>query len=180
MKIYTKKGDSGETSLIGGTRVPKHHIRIEAYGTTDELNSCLGLLADYPEMEAQRPFIRQIQSTLFSIGSHLANDSAHFKLPEIEEKSVQALEASIDEMDKVLPPLTNFVLPGGHPANSTAHIARCICRRAERNVVHLNEIVPVSPIILQYLNRLSDWLFTLSRFISLNAGVEEILWQPGK
>lgn len=179
MKIYTKQGDSGQTSLIGGTRVPKHHIRIEAYGTTDELNSYLGLLGEYAEIKEFVPLIRNIQDTLFVIGSHLANDAAksHFSPPEITEEEVHLLEVSIDKMDTVLAPLKNFVLPGGCPANATAHIARCVCRRAERCVVHLNEHEPVSPTILHYLNRLSDWLFTVARYASHISGGEEIVWK---
>lgn len=177
MKIYTKKGDTGQTSLLGGARVPKHHIRIEAYGTVDELNSYLGLLCDHPIGEEHRPFIRNIQHVLFSIGSHLANDeNSKFQLPEIPEAEITRLENSIDEMDANLPPLKNFILPGGLITNSYAHIARCVCRRAERNVVHLQEFSPVSPTIIQYLNRLSDWLFTFSRHLSHDAGADEILW----
>lgn len=177
MKIYTKKGDTGETSLIGGTRVPKHHIRIEAYGTTDELNSYLGLLGNQKEVFPHLTLIREIQNVLFVIGSHLANESTHFSPPKISEESITALENSIDEMDKSLPELKNFVLPGSNEANSVAHIARCVCRRAERNVVHLNELSPVDSAIIQYLNRLSDWLFTLSRWISHESGNSEIIWK---
>lgn len=179
MKIYTKKGDTGETSLIGGTRVPKHHIRIEAYGTTDELNSYLGLLGNQTEVAKFLPLIREIQNNLFVMGSHLANDVAasHFSPPNLPENAISALENSIDEMDKELPALKNFVLPGSHPTNSMAHIARCICRRAERNVTHLNEITAVEPSIIQYLNRLSDWLFTLSRWITHSTGTEEVIWK---
>ena len=179
MKIYTKQGDSGQTSLIGGTRVPKHHIRIEAYGTTDELNSYLGLLSEYQELKAFLPLIRNIQDTLFVIGSHLANDTenSHFSPPEITESDVLLLEKSIDKMDTELPPLKNFVLSGGCTSNATAHIARCVCRRAERCVVHLNEYEPVSPTILHYLNRLSDWLFTIARYASFVSGSMEIVWK---
>lgn len=179
MKIYTKQGDTGQTSLIGGTRVPKHHIRIEAYGTTDELNSYLGLLGEYAEMKDFVPLIRSIQDTLFVIGSHLANDAAksHFSPSEITEDEVSLLEKSIDQMDMELPPLKNFVLPGGCAANATAHVARCVCRRAERCVVHLHENEPVSPTILHYLNRLSDWLFTVARYVSHTSGSIEIVWK---
>lgn len=179
MKIYTKQGDTGQTSLIGGTRVPKHHIRIEAYGTIDELNSYLGLLAEYPEIQTFTSLIRKIQDNLFVIGSHLANDveNSHFSPPEIAETEVIALENSIDEMDKQLTPLKNFVLPGGCYANATAHIARCVCRRAERCVVHLHENELVAPLILHYLNRLSDWLFTLARYASFISKNEEIIWK---
>lgn len=179
MKIYTKKGDSGETSLIGGTRVPKHHIRIEAYGTTDELNSYMGLLGNQPEVADFLPLIREVQYQLFVIGSHLANDeeASHFHPPKIDAEAVTLLEKSIDEMDSQLPALKNFVLPGSHPASSIAHIARCVCRRAERNVVHLNELLPVEPLLITYLNRLSDWLFTLSRWITQHTATEEVVWK---
>lgn len=178
MKIYTKKGDTGTTSLLGGTRVPKYDLRIEAYGTVDELNSYLGLLADQEVLADQRDFIRHIQNKLFVIGSQLANDAtrSHFELPGLDEAEVGHLETSIDAMEALLPPLTNFVLPGGHQANSVAHLARCVCRRAERRVVELNEKAPVDPTMLTYLNRLSDWLFVLSRHASRLTDSDEILW----
>ena len=180
MKIYTKKGDGGETGLLGGTRVPKYDTRIEAYGTVDELNAYLGMLGDQDAVHAFIPQIRNIQHQLFNIGSHLANDpeKSRFALPEIPEQAVTSLEESIDEMNTSLPELKNFVLPGGHPANSLAHIARCICRRAERRVVELSAQQPVSAIILTYLNRLSDWLFVLSRSISHHTQSPEIPWLP--
>ena len=178
MKIYTKKGDEGTTSLLGGTRVAKNDLRIEAYGTVDELNSYLGLIADQGVDTEPVRLIRSIQSNLFVIGSHLANDPSrsHFQVPSLEESEVDALEASIDDMEKLLEPLTNFVLPGGHPANSLAHVARCVCRRAERRVVELNDRAPVEPIMLRYLNRLSDWLFVLSRHMSRITESEEVRW----
>lgn len=180
MKIYTKKGDKGETGLLGGTRVPKYDIRIEAYGTVDELNAYLGMLGDQKDAESFLPLIRSIQHQLFNIGSHLANDpeKSRFELPGIPEEAVTALEQSIDEMNATLPELKNFVLPGGHPANSLAHVARCICRRAERRVVELSSQQSVSSIILTYLNRLSDWLFVLSRSISHQTDSPEIPWLP--
>ncbi|MDX2287061.1 MAG: cob(I)yrinic acid a,c-diamide adenosyltransferase [Bacteroidia bacterium] len=180
MKIYTRKGDEGETALLGGTRVPKHHDRIEAYGTVDELNSALGWLSDQPGTEAFIPLIREIQHHLFAIGAVLANDPerSHFELPGLPAGATEALEHSIDLMETELPPLRNFVLPGGHPANSAAHLARCICRRAERCVTSLHEAVPQDPAILQYLNRLSDWLFVFSRLMSHRNGAEEVLWKP--
>lgn len=179
MKVYTKRGDEGNTSLIGGTRVPKHHIRIEAYGTIDELNSHMGLIRDQKEFEEHLGLIKVIQNSLFTIGSLLASDpdASRMKLPELTESDILLLEKSIDNMETQLPALTNFVLPGGHPANSMAHVARCVCRRAERNVVHLNEISTVPPLILSYLNRLSDWLFVLSRYASHISGSQEILWE---
>lgn len=181
MKVYTKKGDQGKTSLIGGTRVPKHHVRIEAYGTVDELNSFLGLLGDQPSSEAHRGFLKRIQDMLFTIGSHLASDpeKSLMKLPEIKQEDIEALEKSIDELEEKLPPLKQFVLPGGHVANSTAHVARSICRRAERSIVHLNEIQSVNPLIMQYINRLSDWLFVYAREMTRVNQAEEITWNPG-
>jgi cob(I)alamin adenosyltransferase len=179
MKLYTKKGDRGETSLLGGTRVPKFHHRIESYGTVDELNAYLGLLSEQEILKEQRDFIRNIQHQLFNIGSILANDpeKSHFKLPELQEAEITRLEDSIDEMESKLQPLTNFVLPGGHSANAHAHVARTICRRAERRVVELNSYANVAPEIIQYLNRLSDWLFVLARFATHLAGAEEVKWE---
>lgn len=179
MKIYTKKGDDGTTGLLGGTRIPKHHLRIEAYGTVDELNSHLGMLRDY-YADVQEQIIN-IQDKLFTIGSHLALDPDHkgkMNLPSINDSDVLQLEYWMDSMDETLPPMRNFVLPGGHVAVSQAHIARTVCRRAERLVAHLNEAEPVEPITLQYLNRLSDYLFVLSRFISANIGANETPWIP--
>lgn len=180
MKIYTKKGDEGKTSLIGGTRVPKHHLRIECYGTVDELNSYLGVISDQEPAKNYRPLIKQIQDLLFTVGSQLASDPGKSKmqLPELRSGDVKQLEDSIDSMDAELPALTNFVLPGGHPANSFAHVARCVCRRAERLVVQLNETEPVDALIMAYLNRLSDWLFAFSRMMSMLSGAQEILWAP--
>jgi len=180
MKIYTKKGDAGETSLIGGTRVPKHHLRIEAYGTVDELNSYIGVLRDQPPAEEFKDFLKEMQDNLFTLGSHLASDpgKSKMKLPELTQADVEALEKSIDAMDGELPALQNFVLPGGHPANSFAHVARCVCRRAERLTVQLSEDAPVDPLLLQYLNRLSDWLFAFSRMMSLRTDSQEVPWTP--
>lgn len=183
MKIYTRTGDQGQTSLLGGTRVPKHHLRIECYGTVDELNSYLGVLKDYETAAPEAAFIKAIQDNLFTLGSHLATSSEasdKLQLPEIDESAIQALEASIDSMDQELPALRNFVLPGGHPANSFAHVARCVCRRAERLVVQLNEEESVNEVILRYLNRLSDWLFTYARLMSHRSGSEEVAWTPRK
>lgn len=180
MKIYTRKGDEGQTSLLGGTRVPKHHLRIEAYGAVDELNVAIGALADHLSILAYHPLVRQIQHNLFVLGSQLANDpeNSQFVLPELPEDAVQQLEDSIDEMNDWLTPLKNFVLPGGCPANSAAHLARTVCRRAERNVTALAESGAVEPQILAYLNRLSDWLFMLARRASQLTGAEEIIWKP--
>ncbi|MEZ4849328.1 MAG: cob(I)yrinic acid a,c-diamide adenosyltransferase [Bacteroidia bacterium] len=179
MKIYTKKGDKGETSLLGGTRVPKYHVRIEAYGTLDELNAHIGMIGDQPVAVEQISLIRNIQDKLFRIGSILASDpeKSHFKLPGISEEDIHLLEKSIDNMEEELPPLKNFVLPGGHLANSYAHLARCVCRRAERRVVELNYQSELDPMIISYLNRLSDWLFVLSRYFSFKTGSREVVWK---
>jgi len=179
MKIYTKTGDKGQTSLIGGTRVPKNHIRIEAYGTIDELNSWIGLLRDTVEEEDVMETLAEIQDRLFTIGSHLATDpeKSHMKLPELKNEDVTLLETEIDLMNEMLTPMKSFILPGGHPVVSHIHIARCICRRAERCVIHLTEFSPVEEIIIQYLNRLSDYLFVLARKIADDLGAEEIPWK---
>lgn len=181
MKIYTKKGDDGTTSLIGGTRVHKFHHRIDAYGTVDELNSFLGLLGTDPAASEFRPFLKAIQDNLFVIGSHLAMEpGGHMQLPELRPADVQALEESMDAQDAALPTLKNFVLPGGHPANALAHVARCVCRRAERAAVEIDQTEPLDPILLQYLNRLSDWLFVFARTMSARTGADEIAWAPRK
>lgn len=180
MKIYTKKGDGGETSLIGGTRVPKHHIRVEAYGTADELNVCIGLIADQNIAEADQTFLRTIQDRLFTLGAALAADPerSRMSIPDLVEADIQALETAIDQMEAQLPPLQNFILPGGHTTVSYCHLARVVCRRAERMVSHLAETAPVEPIILTYLNRLSDFLFVFSRKLAQDLGVREIPWKP--
>lgn len=180
MKIYTKNGDQGLTSLIGGTRVPKHTLRIEAYGTVDELMSHIGLVRD---QDINTLFIEQllhIQDRLFTIGSHLASDpeKSKMKLPEIYEEDVTWLEQKIDQQEMNLPPMKSFILPGGHTTVSYCHIARCVCRRAERLVEHLNSEHPVNPLLLKYLNRLSDYLFVLSRSISQEVKAKEIPWKP--
>lgn len=180
MKIYTKKGDKGETSLIGGTRVPKHHIRIEAYGTVDELNSWIGLLRDQDTVAETSDLMYRVQNHLFTIGSHLANDpeASHMKLPTLQESDITALEHSIDAMDAQLPALKNFILPGGLTTASQAHIARCVCRRAERCMVHLHETSPQDTLLIAYINRLSDWLFTYARLLVHRAGATEVPWIP--
>ncbi len=182
MKIYTKKGDNGTTGLIGGTRLPKHHVRIESYGTVDELNSYLGLLRDSIE---NSEIVRQlliIQDRLFTIGSHLAADpeKSNMSLPEVKENDVTDLENWMDAMDEALEPMRHFVLPGGHPTVSHTHIARCVCRRAERLVAHLYELSPRNEIISAYMNRLSDYLFVLSRFMTKELQAEETPWIPKK
>lgn len=180
MKIYTRKGDTGTTQLIGGTRVPKNHIRIEAYGTVDELNSWIGLVRDSAKTEQINFLLKEIQDRLFTVGSLLASDpeSSRMKVPDLNEQDVELLEKEIDEMDLVLPELKTFILPGGNAANAMCHIARCICRRSERLVVQLNESEKVDPLIIKYLNRLSDYLFMLARKISFDENSEEVPWKP--
>lgn len=180
MKIYTKTGDKGQTSLIGGTRVPKHHIRIEAYGTVDELNSWMGMLRDSITEAATVELILEIQDRLFTIGSSLASDpeKSKMKLPELHEEDIAALETAIDKMNEALPPMRNFVLPGGHPTVSHCHIARCVCRRAERCTIALAETSSVNELVIKYLNRLSDYLFVLSRKLTQDLGAEEKPWKP--
>ncbi len=182
MKIYTKKGDKGTTTLIGGTRVPKNHLKIEAYGTVDELNSWLGVIKDASNQMFYKTFIEDIQNQLFNIGSLLAEDKENSKmqLPEVNEQFIEVIEKNIDHLDSILPPLKNFVLPGGHIINSYTHVARCVCRRAERNVVALSQYEEVNPIILQFLNRLSDWLFVYARFIAYAHNAPETLWNTKK
>lgn len=180
MKIYTKKGDKGETSLLGGTRVAKSHIRIESYGTVDELNSWIGLIRDQQIDNNTKKILIHIQDRLFTIGSHLASDPAKsgIKIPEIKEVDVVALETEMDKMNEVLPEMRSFVLPGGHTTVSYCHIARCVCRRAERCAVNLASEEKVEDIIIKYLNRLSDYLFMLSRKLSNDLKADEIPWKP--
>jgi len=182
MKIYTKTGDQGITSLFGGTRLPKHHIRIESYGTVDELNAFIGLVRDQLENEALKAELKTIQETLFTIGAHLAADPSKKNLwtPEIKPSSVSFLEQGIDRMEMELEPLKNFILPGGHPLVSYCHVVRCVCRRAERMVIALNETEPVDPVLPQYLNRLSDYFFILARALSKELKVDEVIWSPAK
>jgi cob(I)alamin adenosyltransferase len=180
-KIYTKTGDKGTTSLIGGTKVPKSHLRIEAYGTTDELNSYIGLCRDLITHERSRFILQEIQDRIFTIGSTLACDPVKepkMKIPDLHEKDVTVLEKEIDTMNNIIPPMKNFILPGGHPSISHLHIARCICRRAERCCVRLeSENEEVDPIVIKYLNRLSDYLFVLARFTAFQLKVPEIFWK---
>jgi cob(I)alamin adenosyltransferase len=189
MKIYTKTGDQGKTSLFGGTRVPKHHIRIESYGTVDELNSYLGLIRDQQIDQTYKTFLADIQHDLFTVGAILAtphenemlkNGQPRLNIQRIEEKDIEKLELAMDAMNESLPPMTNFVLPGGHTTVSYCHIARCVCRRAERLAVHLNEIDPIDERVLQYLNRLSDYLFVLARKLTFDLQAEEVKWIPKK
>ncbi|SRR5579871_443487 len=182
LKIYTKTGDKGKTSLIGGTKVAKSHIRIESYGTVDELNSFIGLLSDHLTDEHTKKVLKEIQDRLFTIGSSLASDpekEPSLKIPDLKENDISFLEKEIDKMNEVLPEMKNFILPGGHVAVSTAHICRCVCRRAERICVNMNENNQfVDPLVIKYLNRLSDYLFVLARFIAHLLHVEEIVWKP--
>lgn len=183
MKIYTRKGDDGTTGLIGGTRVSKAHLRIESYGTVDELNSWIGMVRDaLPEDSAHVEYLQSVQNILFTIGSHLAfdPDKARMTLPEIPKGCVGSLEEQIDKMNETLPEMRNFILPGGHPVASQAHVARCVCRRAERKVTALVEIATIEALILEYLNRLSDYLFVLSRDITHKHNGTEIAWIPEK
>lgn len=180
MKIYTRTGDNGETSLIGGTRVPKSHYRIDAYGTVDELNSYVGLIRDQSANDNTIYVLGKVQDRLFCVGSHLAADPQRSKmvLPELNEQDLLLLENEMDKMDEGLPVLKNFILPGGHPYVSFCHIARSVSRRAERAVVHLDHHEKVEPIILHYLNRLSDYLFVLARFTAKELNASEISWKP--
>lgn len=182
MKVYTKKGDQGKTGLIGGTRVSKANMRIDAYGTVDELNSYMGLLRDNLVDEGFKDELIFIQDRLFTLGSWMASDPEKSKmtLPEIKLEDVERLEQSIDQMESQLEPMKFFVLPGGHQTVSFCHIARCVCRRAERLVVALDEQAPQNPVILSFLNRLSDYLFVYSRYLTLKLGAEEIPWVPKK
>ena len=178
MKVYTRTGDSGLTSLIGGTRVPKSSLRIECYGTVDELNSHLGLVRDQDVNAPRRPLLKEIQDRLFTIGSTLAADpeKSRMKLPDLLATDVELLEIQMDFMNETLPPLRAFILPGGHPAVSQTHVARCVCRRAERLVVDLAAHDYVPELVGIYLNRLSDDLFVLGRAVAHDLGVEEIEW----
>ncbi len=180
MKIYTKKGDQGHTGLIGGTRVSKGELRIEAYGTVDELNSYIGLIRSFDIQTKAVQQLIEIQDRLFTIGSSLASDpeKSNMKIPDLLESDVLLLEDWMDEMDASLPPLTSFVLPGGHPFIGHIHVARCVCRRTERIVVTLDEHDFVAPLVLSYLNRLSDYLFVLGRRIAMDLSIQEIEWKP--
>lgn len=181
-KIYTKTGDKGTTSLIGGTKVSKAHLRIEAYGTVDELNSYIGLCRDLLTDETSRATLLETQDRLFTIGSSLACDpekEPKLRIPDLKETDITLLENEIDRMNEVIPPMKSFILPGGHPAVSHLHVARCICRRAERCCVRLQaESEEVEAIVLKYINRLSDYLFVLARFAGYQLQVAEIPWKP--
>ena len=181
-KIYTKAGDAGKTSLIGGTKVSKSHLRIETYGTTDELNSYIGLVGDLLTDEHSKAILKEIQDRLFTIGSSLACDPHKeplMKIPDLKETDVELLEKEMDKMNESLPQMKFFILPGGHPAVSTTHVARCVCRRAERLCVNMQEHeLFVDPLVIKYINRLSDYLFVLSRYAGQLLKAEEVAWRP--
>lgn len=189
MKIYTKTGDKGTTSTFGGTRVPKHHIRIECYGTIDELNAHIGLVKDQEVEDQTREMLNRIQDRLFTIGSILAtepekailkNGKKRLNIPTLTAEDVEILEREMDRMNDDLPEMTHFILPGGHQSVSFCHIARCVCRRAERISTALYEISPFDDLVLQYLNRLSDYLFVLARKLSKDLCAQEVKWEPRK
>jgi cob(I)alamin adenosyltransferase len=189
MKIYTKTGDKGTTALFGGTRVPKHHIRIDSYGTVDELNSHLGLIRDQDIDNHYKEVLIAIQDRLFTVGAILATDpdkatlkngKERLNIPKISEDDIERLEHEMDSMNESLPEMTHFVLPGGHQTVSFCHIARCVCRRAERLASALNDLEPFQPESLKYLNRLSDYLFVLARKLSYDLNAEEVKWIPKK
>ena len=189
MKVYTKTGDKGTTALFGGTRVPKHHIRIESYGTVDELNSHIGLIRDQEMDPLYKKVLERIQDRLFTVGAILATDpekailksgKERLNIPKISTTDIELLENEIDRMEEALPPMTHFVLPGGHTTVSYCHIARCVCRRAERLAVHLHELEPTDEMVLTYLNRLSDYLFVLARKLSHDLNANEVKWIPEK
>ena len=181
-KIYTKTGDKGNTSLIGGTKVPKSDLRIDTYGTVDELNSWIGLINDQLNDEAFRTELKEVQDRLFTIGSSLATDGnkePKMILPDLQDTDIIFLEQRIDAMTAALPQMKSFILPGGHVSVSSIHVARCVCRRAERLAVGMqqNEL-PVDERVIRYLNRLSDYLFTVDRYVAQKLGAEEIPWKP--
>ena len=177
MKIYTKTGDTGMTGLFGGQRISKDDIRIEAYGTIDELNSFIGLLNTSFQIQEYNQLLFQVQNRLFDIGSHLASDPSREPLPAgVDEKDITSLEVAMDSMNEDLPPLRHFILPGGDKAVASAHICRTVCRRAERRVVSLHQIAPVDPAVIRYVNRLSDFFFVLARYIGFISGTEELKW----
>ncbi|MDA0176108.1 MULTISPECIES: cob(I)yrinic acid a,c-diamide adenosyltransferase [Mesoflavibacter] len=189
MKIYTKTGDKGTTALFGGTRVPKHHIRIDSYGTVDELNSYIGLIRDQKIDSHYKDILINIQDKLFTVGAILATDpekatlkngKQRLNIPKINQYDIQLLEDEMDKMDAQLPPMTHFVLPGGHQTVSFCHIARTVCRRAERLASALYDLEPFQQDTLTYLNRLSDYLFVLARKLSQDLKAEEVKWIPKK
>ncbi|GAB4041030.1 cob(I)yrinic acid a,c-diamide adenosyltransferase [Spirosoma gilvum] len=181
MKIYTKTGDKGQTGLIGGRRVSKADLRIDAYGTIDELNAWIGLVRDQPVNENRKGLLKEIQDRLFTVGAELATDpekATKRAIPVIVPEDILALEQAMDGMDAELPELRAFILPGGHQAVSFCHLARTVCRRAERLVIALHEQSPVDEQVLQYINRLSDYLFVLGRKMAQELNAEEVAWKP--
>lgn len=180
MKIYTKTGDKGQTSLIGGTRVPKYHLRIETYGTVDELNSYIGLIMCQGIETHDQQLLKEIQDRLFTIGASLAADpeKSKMKIPDLHDSDIVLLENEMDKMNETLPPLKHFVLPGGNTVVSYCHVARCVCRRAERLTVQLAENSFVDEHVTIYLNRLSDYLFVLARKLTTYFKAEENVWIP--
>lgn len=178
-KIYTRKGDSGFTQLLNGKIVPKSHFRIDAYGHVDELVSFMGLLRDVIEDEDEKQFLLGLQEDLFCIEAYLACDQSNCAqiLPHLPVQKVSLIEQRIDWMEQQLPPLSNFVIPGGLMANSLAHICRTIARRSERAIAHLHQMEPVPDAILQYINRLSDYFFVLARFLTYQKSAVEIIWK---
>ena len=180
-KIYTKTGDDGGTALFGGRRVSKSDLRVDAYGTVDELNAFIGLLRDNVEDELTKSVLKQIQDRLFTTGAHLASDpEKQPPTPDLYPEDIALLETEMDRMDATLPALKHFILPGGFLPASQAHVCRTVCRRAERLIVALHHIEPVDPLVIQYCNRLSDYFFMLARHLSHEAGIEEIIWNPRK
>lgn len=179
-KIYTKTGDKGHTALLGGRRVPKYHLKIEAYGTIDELNAFVGLLRDQAIDPQYKKVLLEIQDRLFVAESLIARDQGgeQIALPQLADQDVTLLEQQIDQMNQALPELKHFILPGGHPAVSYAHVARCVCRRAERIIINLSQDYLVEELIIRYFNRLSDYFFVLARKIALDLGVPEDPWKP--
>ena len=180
MKIYTKTGDNGQTSLVGGTRVSKTELRIEAYGTVDELNSYVGLLRDQEINNDRKDILKEIQDRLFTIGSILASEPEQTKkrIPDLHESDIELLEKEMDKMDKSLEPMRFFILPGGHQSVSFGHLARTVCRRAERITLRLAQESEVNELVIKYLNRLSDYLFVLCRMMIKELNIEEISWKP--
>ena len=180
MKIYTKTGDNGQTSLVGGTRVSKTELRIEAYGTVDELNSYIGLLRDQEINNNRKEILKEIQDRLFTIGSILASEPEQTKkrIPDLHESDIELLEKEMDKMDESLEPMRFFILPGGHQSVSFGHLARTVCRRTERIVLRLAQESEVNELVIKYLNRLSDYLFVLCRMMIKDLNIEEISWKP--
>lgn len=183
MKIYTKTGDKGNTALFTGKRVPKHHVRIDSYGTLDELNSWLGLIRDQEIDSHYQKVLIQIQDKLFTLGAILATEPTkddRLKISRIDQKDSQFLEQEIDAMNEALPPMTHFILPGGHTTVSYCHVARTVCRRAERMITLVHEEEPLPDTVLAYVNRLSDYLFVLARKLSKDLNAKEVKWVPEK